>query len=169
MSNVTPTGDSNNNSANAPYQPSNYPTQPYGQGNRSTQPYGQSNQSTQYSYDGSNPSPSSDKKGFFGALFDMSFDYYVTPKIAKLVYIIAIICAAVMWIGSIIVAGVGGAIGTAAGADAGGTGVVVVLIILVGWIPALLFVIGVRMQIEFVLALIKTAENTATLRRKLER
>lgn len=100
----------------------------------------------------------------------MSFNYYVTPKIAKIVYILTIICGVAMWIGAIITAGgVGSAIGEAVNDSSGGSGVLVVFAILLGWIPAFLFIIGVRMQIEFVLALIKTSENTSALRRTLNR
>ncbi|WP_081314784.1 DUF4282 domain-containing protein [Cutibacterium avidum] len=160
--NTTPHNDWNSSAGNSPYQSSNYPSQPYPQNNQPSYPYGPA---------GSSPSPSdNDQKGFFGSLFDMSFNYYVTPKIAKIVYILTIICGVAMWIGEIITAGgVGSAIGEATNDSSGGSGVLVVFAILLGWIPPFLFIIGVRMQIEFVIALIKTSENTSALRRTLNR
>ena len=156
------TAMSNNTTPHNDWNSSDYPSQPYPQNNQPSYPYGPA---------GSSPSPSdNDQKGFFGSLFDMSFNYYVTPKIAKIVYILTIICGVAMWIGAIITAGgVGSAIGEAANDSSGGSGVLVVFAILLGWIPAFLFIIGVRMQIEFVLALIKTSENTSALRRTLNR
>ena len=140
-SNTTPPSDWNSPDGDSPYQPTSPSSQSYPQSYEPTSPYG-----SVYS----SPSPSDDdKKGFFGSLFDMSFDYYVTPKIAKFVYILAIICAAVMWLGMIA--------GCLGGGDSG------------GWIPAFLFIIGVRMQIEFIIALIKTSENTSILRKRLTR
>ena len=89
-SNTTPPSDWNSPDGDSPYQPTSPSSQSYPQSYEPTSPYG-----SVYS----SPSPSDDdKKGFFGSLFDMSFDYYVTPKIAKFVYILAIICAAVMWL-----------------------------------------------------------------------
>ncbi|OIJ76210.1 hypothetical protein APY08_11040 [Cutibacterium avidum] len=59
--------------------------------------------------------------------------------------------------------------GCLGGGDSGGKGLLAVLAILLGWIPAFLFIIGVRMQIEFIIALIKTSENTSILRKRLTR
>ncbi|MDO4412441.1 hypothetical protein [Cutibacterium sp.] len=42
------------------------------------------------------------------SLFDPSFEYYVTPKIAKIFCLLATIFAVAMWIGTVITAGVGG-------------------------------------------------------------
>ena len=152
-SNTTPPSDWNSPDGDSPYQPTSPSSQSYPQSYEPTSHYG--------SVD-SSPSPyDDDKKGFFGSLFDMSFDYYVTPKIAKFVYILAIICAAVMWLGMIA--------GCLGGGDSGGKGLLAVLAILLGWIPAFLFIIGVRMQIEFIIALIKTSENTSILRKRLTR
>ncbi len=37
-------------------------------------------------------------KGFFGALFDFSFEHFVTPMIVKVVYILSIIALGVGWL-----------------------------------------------------------------------
>jgi len=90
------------------------------------------------------------EKGFVGKLFDLSFTTFVTPSIAKVVYVLVIIVAAVIWLGVIIA-------GFRIGA---GSGLVAVLF---GWIPALLMIIMYRMFIEFIIAGIRTAENTSRI------
>lgn len=94
--------------------------------------------------------------GFFKALFDLSFDRFITPTIAKLVYLISIIVIVLTWVG-FIVAGMG--------SDTPSLGVVALVL---GWIPALLTIIVTRIQIEFVIALIKTCDNAGAIRRHLE-
>lgn len=94
--------------------------------------------------------------GFFKALFDLSFDRFITPTIAKLVYLISIIVIVLTWVG-FIVAGLG--------SDTPSLGVVALVL---GWIPALLTIIVTRIQIEFVIALIKTCDNAGAIRRHLE-
>jgi len=91
-------------------------------------------------------------KGFFARLFDMSFTTYVTPSVAKLLFIVMIVLNVITWIIGII-------FGFATWPVIG------VLVLLFGWIPALIGIVLFRMVIEFFLAAIKTAENTANLRR----
>jgi hypothetical protein len=42
------------------------------------------------------PTPASSSKGFFGRLFDLSFNEFVTPSIIKLIFIVGIVLAALM-------------------------------------------------------------------------
>ena len=42
------------------------------------------------------PPPASSSKGFFGRLFDLSFNEFVTPSIIKLIFIVGIVLAALM-------------------------------------------------------------------------
>src|SRR5262245_56105847 len=37
-------------------------------------------------------------KGFFGALFDFSFEHFITPMIVKIVYVLALIGLALAWL-----------------------------------------------------------------------
>jgi hypothetical protein len=84
-------------SGNTPQNPyGEQPTAPYGQ-----QPYGQqSSYGTQPGY-GNQPSyghpaqPDAGSKGLFGALFDLSFSTFVTPKIIKVVYVIGLAVIAI--------------------------------------------------------------------------
>ncbi|QOR70296.1 DUF4282 domain-containing protein [Ruania alkalisoli] len=106
--------------------------------------------------------------GFFGAFFDFSFSKYVTLTFAKVIFIIAIIIAALWWLGAIISGFGAGAIGSmmsdfGGGRNGGGGAILGVLAILFGWIPPALFLISVRIGLEFVAATIKTAQNTSVL------
>jgi hypothetical protein len=40
--------------------------------------------------------PASSQKGFFGRLFDLSFNEFVTPSIIKVIFIVGIVLAALM-------------------------------------------------------------------------
>lgn len=98
-------------------------------------------------------------KGFFGALFDFNFDNFIALKFAKFIYILATIMAAATllfgWVfpffGLLFDGAVGGAI----------------LFLLLAWIPvglvALFQLIGIRLFLEFVVATIKTSDNTSRL------
>jgi len=80
-----------------PEQPPQY-GQPAGQQPAGQQPAGQQpgqtwqQQPTAYgAHPGGQPDVQTDTEGFFGALFDFSFNSFVTPKIVKLVYVLATI------------------------------------------------------------------------------
>lgn len=82
-------------SGNTPQNPyGDQPTVPYGQ-----QPsYGGSpGYGTQPSYGqpGGHPTADAGSKGLFGALFDLSFSTFVTPKIIKVVYVIGLAAIAI--------------------------------------------------------------------------
>lgn len=101
-------------------------------------------------------------KGFFGALFDFNFDSFISVKFAKFIYILVTVVAALyvlaFWVlpflGMLFSEGQGSAIGAIAW-------------LLFGWIPVgivtLMMLISTRMFLEFVIATIKTAENTSKL------
>ncbi|GAA1852300.1 DUF4282 domain-containing protein [Brevibacterium marinum] len=102
--------------------------------------------------------------GFFRSLFDFRFDNFIAVKWAGFIYIIAIVVAALSWLGSII----GGILtGAAAGAAAGFYSDApsfspwpLLLAIIFGWILPALWVIFVRLALELIVANVKTAENT---------
>ncbi|WP_209323338.1 DUF4282 domain-containing protein [Brevibacterium renqingii] len=104
------------------------------------------------------------EKGFFKSLFDIRFDSFIAVKWAGFIYIIAIIVAALSYLGTI-VAGIsaGIAAGSAASYFTDGPSFNVlplILSILFGWIIPALWVIGVRLVLELIVSNIKTAENT---------
>ena len=74
--------------------------QPYGQG----QQYG-AGQGTPYPAPSGMPFPSQatpDAKGFMASLFDTSFNFFVTPKIIKIVYVIVMIIVGIETLGWIL-------------------------------------------------------------------
>lgn len=98
-------------------------------------------------------------KGFIGALFDVNFNNFISLKFAKFIYILAIAlsCLALFfgWVLPVL------------GMFAEGSPGMAMLWLLFGWIPiglvALFQLVGIRLFLEFVIATIKTAENTSQL------
>lgn len=125
--------------------------QPYG--SPQGQPAGAPSPGPQRS-SGAFPSPS-DGPGFFKALFDMQFRHFVTLKFASFIYMLGIAVAALFWLMEII-SGI-----VVAGSGQGGG--VLVAAILLGWIPPLIWIITFRLSIEFVIAIIRTSQNTSEL------
>lgn len=98
-------------------------------------------------------------KGFFGRLFDMSFNTYVTPSIVKLMYILSLIGIWGSWFIYLI-------LGTSAAGqwDASAGFMAFLGIFLLGGLCAFLLTLSARACLEFLIATIKTAENMNRLR-----
>lgn len=111
--------------------------------------------------------------GFFKSLFDLRFDNFIAVRWAGFIYIIAIVVAALSWLGSII----GGIVtGAAAGSASAYFGEApsfspwpLLLAIIFGWIIPALWVIFVRLGLELIVANVKTAENTKHIADSLRR
>lgn len=111
--------------------------------------------------------------GFFKSLFDFRFDNFIAVRWAGFIYIIAIVVAALSWLGSII----GGIVtGAAAGSASAYFGEApsfspwpLLLAIIFGWIIPALWVIFVRLGLELIVANVKTAENTKHIADSLRR
>lgn len=88
-----------------------------------------------------------EKKGFFGALFDLSFEQTVTPRVAKVVYVLTMIVTAIGLIGAVVQA-------------ASSSGTAALLLAVVGVITACLGLIWVRIVLELIMAVLRIAENT---------
>lgn len=112
--------------------------------------------------------------GFFRALFDFRFRHFITIKFAGVIYIIAIIVAALQWILWIVCGFLMGAAGSGSSYDYGydsllalGGGdfnpVFGILAIVLGWIPAAIQIIVCRVVLEFLVAGVRTAQNTTTM------
>lgn len=99
------------------------------------------------------PEPSA-ASSFFGALFDFTFHKFVTPSIVKVVYILAVVLSALTYVGWIL------------GGFSENTGLGVVALLL-GWIPALLIIALARVQLEYMVALIRTSEYTRDIKKHL--
>ena len=106
--------------------------------------------------------------------FDFSFTRYATPGLVKIIYILAVIIAALWWIGGTIVTFVAGAAATSVsvygGSSGGGGGGIFLgfVSLLLGWIPALLWVLFVRVVLEGLMALVRIAEDARGIRVKVD-
>jgi hypothetical protein len=92
-------------------------------------------------------------KSFWKKLFDLDFTEWVTPSVAKVLYVLAIILASLYAFVTLIV-------GLAGLSDSNGGSIILVILAPLLW---LLFVVYSRVIIEVFLALIRTAQNTRAL------
>lgn len=90
--------------------------------------------------------PPEQSKGFFGALFDFGFHSFVTPSIIKVVYILGLIGIGLTYLFFLI----------ASFSENAGIGIAVLLL---GWIPALLYLALWRVVLEFYYAVIRMSED----------
>ncbi|HIT75009.1 MAG TPA: DUF4282 domain-containing protein [Candidatus Avipropionibacterium avicola] len=110
-------------------------------------------------------------KGGLKSLFDFNFDSYATPAMAKVIYAVTVIVAGLSWIGGIIMDFALGALmlDSSSTEELGVMFIVFgVLTLLFGWIVWLLVIAGVRMQIEFVLATVRSNDRLAAIQERLE-
>ncbi|GAA1149448.1 DUF4282 domain-containing protein [Nesterenkonia lutea] len=94
-------------------------------------------------------------KNFFAALFDLSFQSFVTVKFAKFIYVILMVFIALGYLVAVISAFTEGPV-------AG------LLVLLLGWIPAAIYLILIRITLEFMIAMVRTSQNTAGVRVEME-
>lgn len=88
---------------------------------------------------------------FFQSLFDLSFSKYVTLGFAKVIYVLAMALIALSYLMFVF-------IGFTVDQPAVG-----VFALLLGWIPALVYLVLVRVSLEFAVAMIRTAQNTSVM------
>ena len=91
-----------------------------------------------------------ENKGFFGGLFDLSFTEFVTTRVIKALYVIAIVIAAVFALGLLIS-------GIAKG------GAIAFLAVIFSPIAFFLYVLMARIWLEVIIVLFRIAENTGRL------
>jgi len=91
-----------------------------------------------------------EKKGFLGRLFDLSFTEFVTTSIIKFLYILAIIIAAIAAIAVIVT-----------GFQSGFIGGIIALIL--SPIVFLIYVLLSRVWLELIIVIFRIAENTSHL------
>ncbi|MDZ7860585.1 MAG: DUF4282 domain-containing protein [Candidatus Krumholzibacteriota bacterium] len=91
-----------------------------------------------------------ENKGFFGSLFDLSFSEFVTTKIIKFLFIIAVIASAI------------GAIAVIAGGFAKSIALGILMLVL-SPVIFLIYVIIARIYLEIVIVIFRIAENTGML------
>ena len=90
--------------------------------------------------------PTPNGKGFFAALFDFSFETFITPMIVKFVYIIGAVVIAVAWLGFLIT-------GFSSGAGYG------LAVLIIGPFVAIIYLAMFRMTLEFYLALVRMSDD----------
>ena len=96
-------------------------------------------------------------KGFFATLLDFDFKHFVTIKFAKFVYILALILGGLVWLFALIAALAGFSQGFAEGL------LMTVGVLLGGAVMYTFYVVMLRLQIEFVVSMVRTAQNTGEL------
>lgn len=96
-------------------------------------------------------------KGFFQSLLDFEFKNFITIQFAKVIYILAIALGILCW-GFALIASL------YTMADDFGAGLFGFFgSLILGGIMFILYIVAVRLQIEFVVSMIRTAQNTGEL------
>ncbi|WP_144009209.1 DUF4282 domain-containing protein [Enemella evansiae] len=110
----------------------------------------------------------SQSKGLFSTLFDFSFTEYATPALAKILYILGIVLGVLGWLSGpaqiLVLGNFMSALNPYGGGGGGGSVVLALLGLIIGLIPLAFWIIGLRMALEFVLATVRTQQDTAALR-----
>lgn len=88
-----------------------------------------------------------DAAGFFKALFDVSFRHFVTPKVVRFIYVLAMVAIVLTWLVFLMVA------------LAAGDPMLILLVFVVGPIMAILYLTFIRMTLEFYLATVRMSED----------
>lgn len=96
------------------------------------------------------PGPSSGMppaKNFFGALFDFDFNFFATPVVVKVLYIIGMVVIGLGWLAAIVTGFIGnGALGG-------------ILALVLGAVVALFYLILFRVTLEFYYAVVRMSED----------
>ena len=92
-------------------------------------------------------------KGFFAALFDLSFSEFITIRIIKVLFVLAIILAGIAAIG-IIIRGFAGPEGSAGGG---------VFALILAPIVFILWVLMARVWLEIIMVIFRIADNTTRM------
>jgi len=91
-----------------------------------------------------------ENKGFFAGLFDLSFTEFVTTRIIKVLFVLAIVISGVFAIG-ILISGMSRGVGPG------------LLALIAAPVAFLLYVLGARIWLEVIIVLFRIAENTGKL------
>lgn len=94
-----------------------------------------------------------DARGFLGSLFDFSFSSFVTSKVIKLLYALAILLAGLTAL-ALVVAGFSDSVLAGIGA------------LVISPLVFLLYVIGARIWLEIVIVVFRISENTGEIARR---
>ena len=107
------------------------------------------------------------------ALFDFKFKHFVSLKYASVLYIVAIIVALLIWaaqvVGSLMFGAMLGALNSSWYGEPSFNAIPLLIALLLGWIPSVVALIGMRLAIEFSVASARTAQNTTAILEHLRR
>jgi uncharacterized membrane protein len=92
-----------------------------------------------------------ESEGFFGSLFDLSFTSFITSKLVKVLYVLAIVAAGL------------GAIGIAVAGFQSGTTQGVLALLIVAPLVFLLGVIWSRVLLELIVVIFRISEHLAAI------
>ncbi len=165
----------------APQQYASAPAQPTASQPATGQPYPTANYNTgvvpTHNAPAADAGQSQAPKGnvftrFFKALFDLKFENFVTINFASVLYTLSIVTAVGTWILWIVITALASAAASGfsyymSGSGGGLLAMMFVPAILLGWIPALAQIILSRIALEFMVANIRTAQNTTEMRKAL--
>lgn len=105
---------------------------------------------------------------FFKALFDFGFTKYATPTLIKVYYIVGLILGALYWIGGgLFMMVAGSAASSYSSSDMSGA-VMGIIWLLFGAPVFFFYMIALRMQLEMMIAMVRTNQDTKAIRSKLE-
>jgi hypothetical protein len=92
------------------------------------------------------PEPAREGAGFFTALFDFSFNNFVTPILVRIVYVLATVALVAMWLVFLL----------AGFANSLASGLVVLVL---GPVLLVIYLAIVRMTLEFYLSVVRMSED----------
>ncbi|MDO5498730.1 MAG: DUF4282 domain-containing protein [Propionibacteriaceae bacterium] len=114
---------------------------------------------------------SSNEDSFFKALFDFGFTRYATPSVVKILYLLGIAMGVLLWFFSGLSMIIGGAIAASNPYTSGGSGggaLLGVLAWVIGLIPLFFWIVGLRVSLEYALAMVRLNQDSKAIRTKLD-
>lgn len=107
---------------------------------------------------------------FFKALVDFNFTRYATPSVIKIFYIMGLVLGALYWLGGALMMMIMGSMATSTySSSSDGGGVIAGFLWFLFGAPVYFFyIIALRVQLEYMLALVRTNQDTKAIRAKLD-
>lgn len=113
------------------------------------------------------PAPANKDDNFFAALFDFGFSRYATPTVIKVLYIFGLVVGALYWLGGALFVMSVSSLSPFSSSDDNGV-VAGILWFLFGVPVYCFYVIVLRVQLEMMLAMVRTNQDTKAIRAKLD-
>jgi hypothetical protein len=96
-------------------------------------------------------------KGFFGSLFDFSFDNFIAPKLVKFRYVLSLIIITILAIGIVVD-------GIVRVGQSGGPAVLSLLFIIIAPLVWLIYLVAARLWLEFFIVVFKISDDLKDIR-----